>query len=82
MPKLRNRRPSCRSSRSKRCDGPELTHGSRIALKIGEKRPHTERTDANLAYHSVLEGEAVGSGAHMIGKSGDREVVKDDAMIG
>jgi hypothetical protein len=42
-------------------------------------------TDANLAYHSVLEGEAVlVMVAHMLQKSGVEldEVVKDDAMIG
>jgi hypothetical protein len=42
-------------------------------------------TDANLAYHSVLEGEAVlVMVAHMLEKSGVEldEVVKDDAMIG
>ncbi|HKR66605.1 MAG TPA: hypothetical protein VJZ00_22955 [Thermoanaerobaculia bacterium] len=42
-------------------------------------------TDANLAYHSVLEGEAVlVMVAHMLQKNGVEldEVVKDDAMLG
>ncbi|MEO8383292.1 MAG: hypothetical protein ABI779_26785 [Acidobacteriota bacterium] len=42
-------------------------------------------TDANLAYHAVLEGEAVlVMVAHMLGKSGIQldEVIKDDAMLG
>jgi hypothetical protein len=42
-------------------------------------------TDANLAYHSVLEGEAVlVMVAHMLKKSGVEldEVIKDDAMLG
>lgn len=42
-------------------------------------------TDANLAYHAVLEGEAVlVMVAHMLGKSGIDlgEVIKDDAMLG
>ena len=42
-------------------------------------------TDANLAYHAVLEGEAVlVMVAHMLRKSGIDldEVVKDDAMLG
>lgn len=42
-------------------------------------------TDANLAYHSVLEGEAVlVMVAHMLQKSGVEldDVIKDDAMLG
>jgi hypothetical protein len=42
-------------------------------------------TDANLAYHAVLEGEAVlVMIAHMLAKSGVdiNEVIKDDAMLG
>jgi len=42
-------------------------------------------TDANLAYHSVLEGEAVlVMVAHMLNKAGVEldEVLKDDAMLG
>ncbi|HEV7243202.1 MAG TPA: hypothetical protein VGQ36_28505 [Thermoanaerobaculia bacterium] len=42
-------------------------------------------TDANLAYHAVLEGEAVlVMVAHMLKKSGIEieEVIKDDAMLG
>jgi hypothetical protein len=65
----------------------ELTHALQGQhFKLGEKETALMRdTDANLAYHSVLEGEAVlVMVAHMLGKSGLDldEVVKDDAMLG
>jgi hypothetical protein len=65
----------------------ELTHALQDQhFKLGEKETALMRdTDANLAYHSVLEGEAVlVMVAHMLGKSGLDldEVVKDDAMLG
>lgn len=55
-------------------------------FKLGEKEKALMRdTDANLAYHAVLEGEAVlVMVAHILGKSGldFDEVVQDDAMLG
>lgn len=55
-------------------------------FKLGDKEKALMRdTDANLAYHAVLEGEAVlVMVAHILGKSGldFNEVVKDDAMLG
>lgn len=65
----------------------ELTHALQDQhFKLGEKEVALMRdTDANLAYHSVLEGEAVlVMVAHMLGKNGLDldEVVKDDAMLG
>jgi hypothetical protein len=65
----------------------ELTHALQDQhFKLGdrEKALMTD-TDANLAYHSVLEGEAVlVMIAHILGKSGldFNEVVRDDAMLG
>src|SRR5688572_11268792 len=55
-------------------------------FKLGDKEKALMRdTDANLAYHAVLEGEAVlVMVAHILGKSGldFNEVVKDDGMLG
>jgi hypothetical protein len=55
-------------------------------FKLGEKETALMRdTDANLAYHAVLEGEAVlVMVAHILAKSGLEldEIVKDDAMLG
>jgi hypothetical protein len=65
----------------------ELTHAlqdQHFSLGAKEKALMTD-TDANLAYHAVLEGEAVlVMVAHMLQKSGIDigEVVKDDAMLG
>ena len=65
----------------------ELTHAlqdQHFGLAAKEKALMRD-TDANLAYHSVLEGEAVlVMVAHMLQKSGVHldEVVKDDAMLG
>jgi hypothetical protein len=65
----------------------ELTHAlqdQHFNLGAKEKALMTD-TDANLAYHAVLEGEAVlVMVAHMLQKSGVDidEVVKDDAMLG
>jgi hypothetical protein len=65
----------------------ELTHALQDQhFKLGEKEAALMRdTDANLAYHAVLEGEAVlVMVAHILGKSGLDldEIVKDDAMLG
>jgi hypothetical protein len=65
----------------------ELTHALQDQhFKLGEKEKALMRdTDANLAYHAVLEGEAVlVMVAHLLGKSGldFNEVVKNDAMLG
>ncbi|MFL6246879.1 MAG: hypothetical protein ACJ74H_12690, partial [Thermoanaerobaculia bacterium] len=65
----------------------ELTHALQDQhFKLGDKEKALMRdTDANLAYHAVLEGEAVlVMVAHILGKSGldFNEVVKDDAMLG
>jgi hypothetical protein len=65
----------------------ELTHALQDQhFKLGDKEKALMRdTDANLAYHAVLEGEAVlVMVAHILGKSGldFDEVVKDDAMLG
>ena len=65
----------------------ELTHALQDQyFNLGERETTLMRdTDANLAYHSVLEGEAVlVMVAHMMGKAGIdfAEVVKDDAMLG
>jgi len=65
----------------------ELTHALQDQhFKLGEKEKTLMRdTDANLAYHSVLEGEAVlVMVVHMLQKSGIDidEIVKDDAMVG
>lgn len=65
----------------------ELTHALQDQhFKLGDKEKALMRdTDANLAYHSVLEGEAVlVMVAHILSKSGLEldEVVKDDAMLG
>jgi hypothetical protein len=65
----------------------ELTHAlqdQHFALSQKEKALMRD-TDANLAYHAVLEGEAVlVMVAHMLKKAGVDldEVVKDDAMLG
>lgn len=64
----------------------ELTHALQDQyFKLGEREVALMKdTDANLAYHSVLEGEAVlVMVAHILGKSGldFDEVVKDDAMM-
>lgn len=51
----------------------------------GKEKALMRDTDANLAYHAVLEGEAVlVMVAHMLGKSNMdfEEVIKDDAMLG
>jgi hypothetical protein len=65
----------------------ELTHALQDQhFGIGAKEIALMKdTDANLAYHSVLEGEAVlVMVAHMLQKNGVEldEVVKNDAMIG
>ena len=65
----------------------ELTHALQDQLfGLGAKEKVLMRdTDANLAYHAVLEGEAVlVMVAHMLNKSGVAldEVIKDDAMLG
>lgn len=65
----------------------ELTHALQDQLFSLSKREVAlmRDTDANLAYHAVLEGEAVlVMVAHMMEKSGIElsEVVKDDAMLG
>jgi hypothetical protein len=65
----------------------ELTHALQDQhFKLGEKETALMHdTDANLAYHSVLEGEAVlVMIANVLKKSGLDldEVVKDDAMLG
>lgn len=65
----------------------ELVHALQDQhFKLGEKEKALMRdTDANLAYHAVLEGEAVlVMVAHMLQKAGIdlNEVVKDDAMLG
>lgn len=65
----------------------ELTHALQdqvFSLSKREKELMRD-TDANMAYHAVLEGEAVlVMVAHMLQKSGIElsEVVKDDAMLG
>ncbi|HEV7766348.1 MAG TPA: hypothetical protein VGQ76_15190 [Thermoanaerobaculia bacterium] len=64
----------------------ELTHALQDQhFKLGEKEKKLLLdTDANLAYHAVLEGEAVlVMVAHILGKSGldFDEVVKNDAML-
>ena len=65
----------------------ELTHAlqdQHFGLAAKE-RALMRDTDANLAYHAVLEGEAVlVMVAHMMNKAGLDldEVVKDDAMLG
>lgn len=65
----------------------ELMHAlqdQHFALGAKEKALMRD-TDANLAYHAVLEGEAVlVMVAHILGKSGldFSEVVEDDAMLG
>jgi hypothetical protein len=65
----------------------ELTHAMQDQLfQLSKKETALMRdTDANMAYHAVLEGEAVlVMVAHMLSKSGVKldEVVKDDAMLG
>jgi len=65
----------------------ELTHALQDQhFDLGAKERALMRdTDANLAYHSVLEGEAVlVMVAHMLKKSGVEldEIVKDDSMVG
>lgn len=65
----------------------ELTHAlqdQHFGLAAKEKALMRD-TDANLAYHAVLEGEAVlVMVAHMLSKSGVSidEVIKDDATLG
>ncbi|HET8796286.1 MAG TPA: hypothetical protein VFO89_01260, partial [Thermoanaerobaculia bacterium] len=64
----------------------ELTHALQDQLFSLAKREKSlmRDTDANMAYHAVLEGEAVlVMVAHMLQKSGIdlAEVVKDDAML-
>jgi hypothetical protein len=64
----------------------ELTHALQDQhFKLGEReKALILDTDANLAYHAVLEGEAVlVMLAHVLGKSGldMDEVIKDEAMI-
>ncbi len=65
----------------------ELTHAlqdQHFGLSAKEKALMRD-TDANMAYHAVLEGEAVlVMVAHMLHKSGVEldEVVKDDGMLG
>lgn len=64
----------------------ELTHALQDQhFNLGEREKKLMvDTDANLAYHAVLEGEAVlVMVAHMLEKSGVHldEVVKDDAML-
>jgi hypothetical protein len=65
----------------------ELTHALQDQLfQLSKKEQSLMRdTDANVAYHAVLEGEAVlVMVAHMLAKNGVSldEVVKDDAMLG
>lgn len=65
----------------------ELTHALQDQhFKLGQKEIALMRdTDANLAYHAVLEGEAVlVMVAHLLARSGldFNEVVKDDSMLG
>ncbi|HEX6100363.1 MAG TPA: hypothetical protein VF432_28880 [Thermoanaerobaculia bacterium] len=65
----------------------ELTHALQDQhFGLSEKEKALMRdTDGNLAYHAVLEGEAVlVMVAHMLQKSGVNidEVIKDDAMLG
>ena len=65
----------------------ELTHALQDQLFQLSKKEKTlmRDTDANLAYHAVLEGEAVlVMVAHMLAKSGVQldQVIKDDAMLG
>ena len=65
----------------------ELTHALQDQLFQLSKREKTlmRDTDANMAYHAVLEGEAVlVMVAHMLSKNGVNidEVIKDDAMLG
>lgn len=65
----------------------ELTHAMQDQLfGLSAKEEKLMRdTDANMAYHSLLEGEAVlVMVAHMLQKSGVSldEVVKDEAMMG
>jgi hypothetical protein len=65
----------------------ELTHALQDQhFKLGDKEKALMRdTDANLAYHAVLEGEAVlVMVAHVLAQSGVEfaEVVKDDGMLG
>jgi hypothetical protein len=65
----------------------ELTHALQDQYwDLGARENAMMRdTDANLAYHSVLEGEAVlVMVAHMLKKSGVEldEVMKDEAMLG
>jgi hypothetical protein len=65
----------------------ELTHALQDQyFQLDKKETALMRdTDANLAYHSVLEGEAVlVMVAHMLAKSGVEfdEVIKNDAMMG
>jgi hypothetical protein len=64
----------------------ELTHALQDQLFALSKKEQAlmRDTDANLAYHAVLEGEAVlVMVAHMLGKTGVDidEVIKDDAML-
>jgi len=65
----------------------ELMHAlqdQRFGLPAKEKALLRD-TDANIAYHAVLEGEAVlVMVAHMLGKSGIDigEVIQDEAMLG
>jgi hypothetical protein len=65
----------------------ELTHALQDQLfQLSKKEKALMRdTDANMAYHAVLEGEAVlVMVAHMLAKNGVKidEVIKDDAMLG
>ncbi|HEX6087259.1 MAG TPA: hypothetical protein VF266_22200 [Thermoanaerobaculia bacterium] len=65
----------------------ELTHALQDQLfQLSKKEQSLMRdTDANMAYHAVLEGEAVlVMVAHMLQKNGVKldDVVKDDAMLG
>ena len=65
----------------------ELTHALQDQLfQLSKKEQSLMRdTDANMAYHAVLEGEAVlVMVAHMLQKNGINldEVIKDDAMLG
>lgn len=65
----------------------ELTHALQDQLfQLSKKEKSLMRdTDANMAYHAVLEGEAVlVMVAHMLQKNGVNldEVIKDDAMLG
>lgn len=65
----------------------ELTHALQDQhFRLAEREKALMRdTDANMAYHAVLEGEAVlVMVAHMLGKNGVAldEVVADDTLIG